>query len=66
MRALNSIEYIANQFTRYKFNDMNLFDVVPALENLKMEQVKTAFEAFKDENTHTVFKIIPSKETNNG
>ncbi|MEK4245139.1 pitrilysin family protein [Psychrobacillus sp. FSL K6-2684] len=66
LRALNSIEYIANQFTRYKFNDMNLFDVVPALENLKMEQVKTAFEAFKDENTHTVFKIIPSKETNNG
>ncbi|MGE7978218.1 EF-P 5-aminopentanol modification-associated protein YfmH [Psychrobacillus sp. NPDC093200] len=66
LRALNSIEYIANQFTRYKFNDMNLFDVVPALENLKMEQVKTAFEAFKDENTHTVFKIIPSKEINNG
>lgn len=66
LRALNSIEYIANQFTRYKFNDMNLFDVVPALENLKMEQVKTVFEAFKDENTHTVFKIIPSKETNNG
>lgn len=66
LRSLNSIEYIANQFTRYKFNDMNLFDVVPALENLGVEQVKKAFEAFKDENTHTVFKIIPSKETDNG
>ena len=66
LRSLNSIEYIANQFTRYKFNDMNLFDVVPALENMGMDQVKKAFEAFKDENTHTVFKIIPSKETNNG
>ncbi len=66
LRSLNSIEYIANQFTRYKFNDMNLFDVVPALENLGVEQVKKAFEAFKDENTQTVFKIIPSKETDNG
>lgn len=66
LRSLNSIEYIANQFTRYKFNDMNLFDVVPALENMGMEQVKQAFEAFKDENTHTVFKVIPSKETDNG
>ncbi|WP_342566784.1 pitrilysin family protein [Psychrobacillus sp. FSL K6-4046] len=66
LRSLNSIEYIANQFTRYKFNDMNLFDVVPALENLDVDQVKKAFEAFKDENTHTVFKIIPSKETDNG
>ena len=66
LRSLNSIEYIANQFTRYKFNDMNLFDVVPALENLDVNQVKKAFEAFKDENTHTVFKIIPSKETDNG
>ncbi|MER2008722.1 MAG: pitrilysin family protein [Psychrobacillus sp.] len=66
LRSLNSIEYIANQFTRYKFNDMNLFDVVPALENLGVEQVKKAFEVFKDENTHTVFKIIPSKETDNG
>ena len=33
LRALNSIEFIANQFTRYKFNDMNLFDAVPVLKN---------------------------------
>ena len=66
LRSLNSIEYIANQFTRYKFNDMDLFDVVPALENMGMDEVKKAFESFKDENTHTIFKIIPSKETDNG
>ncbi len=62
LRALNSIEYIANQFTRYSFNQMNLFDVVPALEKLTLEQVKNAFEPFKDELTHTIFKIVPSKE----
>lgn len=34
LKSLNSPEYIANQFTRYWFNDMNLFDMVPTLENL--------------------------------
>ena len=65
LRSLNSIEYIANQFTRYSFNEMNLFDVVPALENLTMEQVKQAFETLKDENTHTVFKIVPKGKKEN-
>ncbi|KHF38669.1 EF-P 5-aminopentanol modification-associated protein YfmH [Halalkalibacter okhensis] len=34
LRSLNSPEYIANQFTRYKFNEMNLFEVVPMLESI--------------------------------
>ena len=65
LRALNSIEYIANQFTRYSFNEMNLFDVVPALEKLSMDQVKEAFETLKNEEAHTSFTIIPP-EKNNG
>ncbi|MFJ5770038.1 EF-P 5-aminopentanol modification-associated protein YfmH [Psychrobacillus sp. NPDC093180] len=65
LRALNSIEYIANQFTRYSFNDMNLFDVVPALENLKLEQVMQALESLKDEQTHTVFKVVPFEKNGN-
>ena len=65
LRALNSIEYIANQFTRYTFNEMNLFDVVPALENLSMEQVKKAFESLTDESAHTVFTIVPTGKNNN-
>lgn len=65
LRALNSIEYIANQFTRYSFNEMNLFDVVPALENLTMEQVKDAFETLRNENAHTVFTIVPFEKNEN-
>ncbi|WP_313891205.1 EF-P 5-aminopentanol modification-associated protein YfmH [Psychrobacillus sp.] len=64
LRALNSIEYIANQFTRYSFNDMNLFDVVPTLEKLTMEQVKEAFESIKNVETHTSFTIIPFEKKN--
>lgn len=39
LRSLNSPEFIANQFTRYQFNDMSLFDVVPTLEQLTIESL---------------------------
>lgn len=59
LRALNSIEYIANQFTRYKFNDMNLFDSVSAIEELTLADVQQAFKSLQGESQQTVFKILP-------
>ncbi|WP_414052673.1 EF-P 5-aminopentanol modification-associated protein YfmH [Macrococcus animalis] len=35
--SMNSPEYIANQFTRYYFNDVILFDLLPLLEQLTLE-----------------------------
>jgi len=63
MRSLNSPEFIANQFTRYTFNNMNLFDVVPTLEKLTLEKLKEAFHTFTDESGHTVYSIIPADKT---
>lgn len=34
--SMNSPEYIANQFTRYYFNDVILFDILPLLESLSL------------------------------
>ncbi|MBD8031820.1 EF-P 5-aminopentanol modification-associated protein YfmH [Solibacillus merdavium] len=62
LRALNSIEFIANQFTRYKFNDMNLFDVVPVLETITVEDIEKAFETIQGEDQQTVFTIMPISE----
>lgn len=62
LRALNSLEYIANQFTRYKFNDMNLFDCVPVIEKITLEDVKEAFQSIQGESQQTVFKILPLSE----
>ncbi|MGE7985734.1 EF-P 5-aminopentanol modification-associated protein YfmH [Lysinibacillus fusiformis] len=62
LRALNSIEFIANQFTRYSFNDMNLFDVVPVLEELTIDDLYKAFASVQGESQQTVFKILPSKQ----
>ena len=59
LRALNSIEFIANQFTRYKFNDMNLFDAVPILEKLTVEDITEAFKTVQGESQQTVFTIMP-------
>jgi len=39
LKALNSPEFIATQFTRYKFNHINLFDVVPVLESIRFEDI---------------------------
>lgn len=62
LRALNSIEFIANQFTRYKFNEMNLFDVVPVLETITVEDIAQAFQSIQGEAQQTVFQILPISE----
>ncbi|ANU19624.1 peptidase M16 [Planococcus plakortidis] len=63
MRALNSPEYIANQFTQYAFNGMNLFDVVPVLEEIEVADLQEAFAAVSTESQQSVFTIkSPEKD----
>ncbi|MEK4228799.1 EF-P 5-aminopentanol modification-associated protein YfmH [Solibacillus sp. FSL H8-0538] len=62
LRALNSMEFIANQFTRYKFNDMNLFDAVPTLEKLTVKDITEAFQTIQGQEQQTVFKVLPVNE----
>ena len=59
LRSLNSPEYIANQFTRYAFNEMNLFDVVPMLEELSFEDIKAAADQLIADEQLTVCKVLP-------
>ncbi|MBY0144450.1 EF-P 5-aminopentanol modification-associated protein YfmH [Neobacillus niacini] len=61
LRAVNSPEYIANQFTRYAFNDMNLFDVVPTLEKITMEDLKSMASEVISEERFSVCQVIPKK-----
>lgn len=60
LRALNSIEYIANQFTRYRLNEMDLFQVLPVLESLTVADLKAAYTQLQDSNAHTQFVILPN------
>lgn len=60
MRSLNSPEFIANQFTRYQFNHMNLFDVVHVLETLTSKDLEDAMRFHFDEEMMTVCQVIPN------
>lgn len=59
LRALNSVEYIANQFTRYAFNDMDLFQVVPTLESLTVEDIKFVADELISKDRLTVCQVVP-------
>jgi predicted Zn-dependent peptidase len=61
LRAVNSPEYIANQFTRYAFNDMNLFDVVPMLEKITLMDVQSLAAEVITEERFSVCQVIPKK-----
>lgn len=41
---------------------MNLFDVVPVLEELTIEDLKKAFSSVQGESQQTVFKILPTEK----
>ncbi|HHY74708.1 MAG TPA: insulinase family protein [Bacillus bacterium] len=59
LRALNSPEYIANQFTRYQFNEMNLFDIVSVLEGIQMADLQEVAKDLFDEKCFTVCEVVP-------
>ncbi|MCA1053578.1 insulinase family protein [Rossellomorea aquimaris] len=59
LRAVNSPEFIANQFTRYAFNEMDLFDVVPTLESLTSEDIQKVADYIISEERFTVCQVVP-------
>lgn len=64
LRALNSIEFIANQFTRYRLNDMDLFNVLPTLESITLSDLQSAYEQLQLQKSHTQFVIVPHDDAN--
>lgn len=48
LRMLNSPEAIANEFTRYRFKDMDFFEVLSQYEQLTLEQVQQRFDEHFD------------------
>ncbi|MCE7794542.1 insulinase family protein [Salipaludibacillus sp. CUR1] len=63
LKAMNSPEFIANQFTRYLFNDMDLFEVIPVLESLTAEELTETMENhFAVDSQLSQCLIIPEGE----
>lgn len=62
LRAFNSPEFIANQFTRYQFNGLNLFEIVPVLEKMTLEDVADFAKEMIDQHRFSSCFVLP-KET---
>ncbi|WP_416150888.1 EF-P 5-aminopentanol modification-associated protein YfmH [Salipaludibacillus sp. HK11] len=62
LKAMNSPEFIANQFTRYQFNGMDLFEVIPTLESLKKEELAQTLNEYFDLSTQLTKCLITKKE----
>lgn len=58
LRSLNSPEYIANQFTRFAFNKMDLFEVVPTIEHLSIETIKLVAQELIAKEQLTVCQVV--------
>ncbi|BDP74948.1 peptidase M16 [Enterococcus faecium] len=58
-QSLNSIEYIANQFTQSLFGDRTLFDLPEIIDSIQMKDVLAAGEAFK--SAFMVFLVVLEK-----
>ncbi|PFE06031.1 insulinase family protein [Bacillus cereus] len=61
LRSLNSPEYIANQFTRYAFNESSLFDALSVLEGLTVQDLQEAAKVFLSEERMSICQVLPKK-----
>ena len=58
-QSLNSIEYIANQFTQSLFGDRTLFDLPEIIDSIQIKDVLVAGEAFISEEAFSEFYMRP-------
>lgn len=61
LRVLNSPEWIANQFTFYRFRDSDLFELIPVLEGLTLEEVNQRMKEHVDFQRFAVSLVVPKK-----
>ena len=59
LRSLNSPEYIANSFTRYAFHNTSLFEIVPTLESITLQDVQNTAKQLISKERITVCQIVP-------
>ncbi|WP_413407550.1 EF-P 5-aminopentanol modification-associated protein YfmH [Paenibacillus amylolyticus] len=57
LSAINSPQFIANQFTRYRFNDLDLFDVLPILESLTASDLEDVLHVHFSSDSRTTLIV---------
>lgn len=62
IQALNSLEYIANQFTKYHFTNASLFDVLDVASTITLSDVNCALTTMQHPNRCATFTIFPKQK----
>lgn len=61
-QSLNSLEYIANQFSQSLFGDVTLFDMLSVIDDIQLSDIKTAAKAFVRKDGLSRFYIDPESK----
>ncbi|MCK5762158.1 MAG: insulinase family protein, partial [Candidatus Izimaplasma sp.] len=61
IQALNSLEYIANQFTKYYYIGSSLFDILNVADKITIDDVNEAKKLLINENSYTFVTVYPKK-----
>lgn len=61
-QSLNSLEYIANQFTQSQFGDLTIFDVPDIIPTISLQDVLAAGETLLHEKASGVYYLYPEEE----
>lgn len=61
LRMLNSPESIANEFTKYRFKNVDLFDMLPVYESITFDEVNQRFREHFNWNQLAI-SIVRSSE----
>ena len=62
IQALNSLEYIANNFVKYYYQGTSLFDILEISKNITKDDLYDIMELFKDETRYSECAVIPKKK----
>ena len=62
IHALNSLEYIANQFTKYHFINGSLFEVLDVAKSVTVDDIMEVLELLMKEDIQTSYIIYPTQK----
>ncbi|MCT2534589.1 insulinase family protein [Aquibacillus koreensis] len=60
LRSLNSLEFISSQFIHYHLLGIDLFEILPVIESLTVEDANEFIKHWIDEERIAVCQIVPS------
>ena len=58
LRAMNSLEYIASQYTHYYLQDIDFFELIPAIQSLTMDDLNEFVKNWIKKERLAVCKIV--------